>query len=150
MIKSNVTVIGTVTRSADIKEGRDGNAFITFGMKVHLQDGDQSADLDLSVAYDGEDEDVLFSNKGDRVKVEGVMTFKKMDDTTYFNLSAKKVKKVGEAAEYAPVPGHAGIQGRHPAPGQERGVPHLRCLQCREGRRGPVLLHLGAFPGLRG
>ena len=99
MIKSNVTVIGTVTRSADIKEGRDGNAFITFGMKVHLQDGDQSADLDLSVAYDGEDEDVLFSNKGDRVKVEGVMTFKKMDDTTYFNLSAKKVKKVGEVAE---------------------------------------------------
>ena len=99
MIKSNVTVIGTVTRSADIKEGRDGNAFITFGMKVHLQDEDESTDLDISVTYDGEDEDVLFTNKGDRVKVEGTMTFKKMGDVTYYNLSAQKVKKVGENAE---------------------------------------------------
>ncbi len=99
MIKSNVTVIGTVTRSADIKEGRDGNAFITFGMKVHLQDEDESTDLDISVTYDGEDEDVLFTNKGDRVKMEGTMTFKKMGDVTYYNLSAQKVKKVGENAE---------------------------------------------------
>jgi len=99
MIKSNVTVIGTVTRSADIKEGRDGNAFITFGMKVHLQDEEESTDLDISVTYDEEDEDVLFNNKGDRVKVEGVMTFKKMGDVTYSNLSAKKVMKVGETAE---------------------------------------------------
>ena len=99
MIKSNVTVIGTVTRSADIKEGRDGNAFITFGMKVHLQDDEESADLDIGVAYDGEDEDVLFSNKGDRVKAEGVMTFKKMGDTTYYNLSAEKIKKAGDGEE---------------------------------------------------
>ena len=49
-----------------------------------------------SVAYDGEDEDVLFTNKGDRVKVQGVMTFKKMGDTTYYNLSAEKVKKAGD------------------------------------------------------
>ena len=74
MIKSKVTVIGNVTRSADIKNGRDGQPFITFGMRVRLEDGEASADLDISVAYDGEDEDVLFTNKGDRVKVRGVMT----------------------------------------------------------------------------
>ena len=92
MIKSNVTVIGTVTRSADIKNGRDGKPFLTFGMRVRLEDGEESADLDISVAYDGEDEDVLFTNKGDRVKVQGMMTFKKMGDVTYYNLSAEKVK----------------------------------------------------------
>ena len=92
MIKSKVTVIGTVTRSADIKNGREGKPFITFGMRVHLGDGDDATDMDISVAYDGEDEDVLFTNKDDRVKVQGVMTFKKMGDVTYYNLSAEKVK----------------------------------------------------------
>ncbi|MBQ6178630.1 MAG: single-stranded DNA-binding protein [Bacteroidales bacterium] len=91
MIKCNVTVIGTVTRSADIKDGRDGNPFITFGMRVHLEDGEESADLDISVAVDGKDEDLLFTNKGDRVKVEGAMTVKRIGDTNYFNLSATKV-----------------------------------------------------------
>ena len=96
MIKSKVTVIGNVTRSADIKNGRDGQPFITFGMRVRLEDGEASAEIDISVAYDGEDEDVLFTNKGDRVKVQGVMTFKKMGDTTYYNLSAEKVGKAGD------------------------------------------------------
>ena len=99
MIKSKVTVIGNVTRSADIKNGRDGQPFITFGMRVRLEDGDASADLDISVAYDGEDEDVLFTNKGDRVKVKGVMTFKKMGDATYYNLSAEKVKTAEDGEE---------------------------------------------------
>ena len=92
MIKSKVTVIGTVTRSADIKNGRDGQLFISFGMRVRLGDGDDAADIDISVAYDGDDEDALFTNKEDRVKVQGVMTFKKMGDQTYYNLSAEKIK----------------------------------------------------------
>lgn len=92
MIKSNVTVIGTVNRSADIKDGREGKPFITFGMRVRLEAGEESADLDISVAYDGEDEDTLFTNKGDRVKVQGMMTIKRIGDTNYFNLSATKVK----------------------------------------------------------
>ena len=92
MIKSKVTVIGTVTRSADIKNGRDGQLFISFGMRVRLGDGDDAADIDISVAYDGDDEDALFTNKEDRVKVQGVMTFKKMGDQIYYNLSAEKIK----------------------------------------------------------
>ena len=91
MIKCNVNVIGTVTRSADIKDGRDGKPFITFGMRVHLVDGEESADLDISVACDGEDGDLLFTNKGDRVKVQGTMTVKRIGDTNYFNLSATKL-----------------------------------------------------------
>ena len=63
MIKSKVTVIGNVTRSADIKNGRDGQPFITFGMRVRLEDGEASAEIDISVAYDGEDEDVLPSRR---------------------------------------------------------------------------------------
>ena len=99
MIKSKVIVIGNVTRSADIKNGRDGQPFITFGIRVRLGDGDDAADIYISVAYDGEDEDVLFTNKDDRVKVQGVMTFKKMGDTTYYNLSAEKVGKAGDGED---------------------------------------------------
>ena len=90
MIKSKVTVIGNVTRSADIKNGRDGQPFITFGMRVRLEDGEASAEIDISVAYDGEDEDVLFTNKGDRVKVQGVMTFKKSAPRVLFNTRARR------------------------------------------------------------
>ena len=130
MIKSKVTVIGNVTRSADIKNGRDGQPFITFGMRVRLEDGEASAEIDISVAYDGEDEDVLFTNKGDRVKVQGVMTFKKMGDTTYYNLSAEKVGKAGDGD-----PWDARLQGCYSTPGQEGRIPPLRCVQRGEGRR---------------
>ena len=132
MIKSKVTVIGTVTRSADIKNGRDAQPFITFGMRVHIGDGDDSADLDISVAYDGKDEDVLFTNKGDRVKVQGVMTFKKMGDVTYYNLSAEKVK--GGATEEDTISGNLQFKGTLGAKGVVQ----------RQGKKGPFR-HFDAY-----
>ncbi len=132
MIKSKVTVIGTVTRSADIKNGRDAQPFITFGMRVHIGDGDDSADLDISVAYDGKDEDVLFTNKGDRVKVQGVMTFKKMGDVTYYNLSAEKVK--GGVSEEDSISGNLQFKGTLGAKGVVQ----------RQGKKGPFR-HFDAY-----
>ena len=95
MIKCNASVTGTVNRPADIKNGRDGKPFITFGMRVRLEDGRQAADIDISVACDGEDDDVLSISAGDRVKVEGVMTFKHLGDSLFYNLAAEKVSRDG-------------------------------------------------------
>ncbi len=91
MIKCNATVIGTVNRPVEIKSGRGDKAFVTIGLGVLVKDGDESAKLDVSVACDGEDDFVLDLIPGDRVKVKGVMTFKRFGDTVYYNLSAEKV-----------------------------------------------------------
>ena len=93
MIKCNATVIGTVNRPVEIKSGRGDKAFVTFGLGVLVKDGDESVKLDVSVACDGEDDFILDLVPGERVKVKGVMTFKRLGDSLYFNLSAEKVSE---------------------------------------------------------
>ena len=93
MIKCNATVIGTVNRPVEIKSGRGDKAFVTFGMGVLVKDGDESVKLDVSVACDGEDDFILDLVPGERVKVKGVMTFKRLGDSLYYNLSAEKVSE---------------------------------------------------------
>ena len=49
-----------------------------------------------SVACDGENDHVLGLTSGDRVKVKGVLTFRKREDIVFFNLSASEVSKTKE------------------------------------------------------
>ena len=91
MIKCNVTVIGTVNRPVELKNGRDGNPFVTFGLNVLLKDNQESKSIDISVASDGEDDSFLSLSKGDRVKLKGVLTFKRIGDATFLNLSAEEL-----------------------------------------------------------
>ena len=93
MIKCNATVIGTVNRPVEIKSGRGDKAFVTFGLGVLVKDGNESVKLDVSVACDGEDNFILDLVPGERVKVKGVMTFKRLGDSLYYNLSAEKVSE---------------------------------------------------------
>lgn len=93
MIKCNATVIGTVNRPVEIKSGRGDKAFVTFGLGVLVKDGDESVKLDVSVTCDGEDDFILDLVPGERVKVKGVMTFKRLGDSLYYNLSAEKVSE---------------------------------------------------------
>ena len=96
MIKSNVNVIGKVYRPVELKEDRNGNPFVTFGISVELKDKQESKSIDISVASDGEDNSVLSLKSGDRVKLTGVLTFRKREDTVYYNFSAEKVQKIGQ------------------------------------------------------
>ena len=96
MIKCNVNVIGKVYRPVELKEDRNGNPFVTFGVSVELKDKQESKSIDISVASDGEDNSVLSLKSGDCVKITGVLTFRKRDDTVYYNFSADKVQKIGQ------------------------------------------------------
>ena len=93
MIKCNVTIVGRVFRAPEIKNDREGNPFVTFGISTELKDNEEKRDIDISVACDGEDNHVLSLSTGDRVKVKGILTFRKREDVLFFNLSAKEVKK---------------------------------------------------------
>ena len=96
MIKCNVTIIGRVFRAPEIKNDREGNPFVTFGVSTELKDNGETRDIDISVACDGEDDNVLGLSSGDRVKVKGVLTFRKREDVVFFNLSASEVNKTKE------------------------------------------------------
>ena len=96
MIKCNVTIIGRVFRAPEIKNDREGNPFVTFGVSSELKDNGETRDIDISVACDGEDDNVLGLSSGDRVKVKGVLTFRKREDVVFFNLSASDVNKTKE------------------------------------------------------
>ena len=96
MIKCNVTIIGRVFRAPEIKNDREGNPFVTFGVSTELKDNGEIRDIDISVACVGEDEDILSLSSGDRVKVKGILTFRKREDIVFFNLSASEVSKTKE------------------------------------------------------
>ena len=96
MIKCNVTIIGRVFRAPEIKNDREGNPFVTFGVSTELKDNGETRDIDISVACDGDDNVVLGLSVGDQVKVKGVMTLRKREDVVFFNLSASEVNKTKE------------------------------------------------------
>lgn len=96
MIKCNVTVVGRVFRAPEIKNDREGNPFVTFGISSELKDNGETRDIDISVASDGEDDVILGLSVGDRVKVKGVLTLRKREDVVFFNLSASEVDKTKE------------------------------------------------------
>ena len=96
MIKCKVTIVGRVFRAPEIKNDRDGNPFVTFGISTELKEDEETHDIDISVACDGEEDSVLCLSIGDRVKVKGVLTFRKREDVLFFNLSANEIKKTKE------------------------------------------------------
>ena len=96
MIKCNVTIVGRVFRAPEIKNDKDGNPFVTFGISTEVKDNGETKEIDISVACDGEDDQVLSLSNGDRVKVKGVLTFRKREDVVFFNLSAGEVDKTKE------------------------------------------------------
>ena len=96
MIKCKVTIVGRVFRAPEIKNDREGNPFVTFGISTELKENEETRDIDISVACDGEEDSVLSLSIGDRVKVKGVLTFRKREDVLFFNLSANEVKKTKE------------------------------------------------------
>ena len=88
MIKCNVTVCGTLSRTAVKRTNKEGKPFSTFGINVVIPASvGINKTIEISVAKDG-DEDLSMLAVGSRVEVTGVLTFHKKDDNLWFNLSA--------------------------------------------------------------
>ena len=92
MIKCNVTVCGTITRSAQMRTNKEGKAFLAFGVSVVIAaKSGINKTFEISVAKDGGMEELNGLVNGTRVELAGVLTFHKKDDTIFLNMSATTV-----------------------------------------------------------
>ena len=90
MIKCNVSVCGTVSKAAVVRNGKDGMPFTTYSVDVVVpaKSGINKTVI-ISCIMDGDGaEGIVVDN---RIEVKGLLTFKKKDDNLYFNLKASEV-----------------------------------------------------------
>ena len=100
MIKCNVTVCGTITRSAQMRTNKDGKAFLAFGVSVAIPaKSGINKTFEISVAKDGGMDELNALSSGTRVEIVGVLTFRKKDETIFLNLSATGVNTFNAPAE---------------------------------------------------
>ena len=100
MIKCNVTVCGTISRSAQMRTNKDGKAFLAFGVSVVIPaKSGINKTFEISVAKDGGMDELNSLVSGTRIEIVGVLTFHKKDDTIFMNMSATGVNTFNAAAE---------------------------------------------------
>ena len=90
MIKCNVSVCGTVSKAAVVRNGKDGMPFTTYSVDVVVpaKKGINKTVM-VSCIMDGDCAEAIVV--GNRIDVKGVLTFKKKDDNLYFNLKGIEV-----------------------------------------------------------
>ena len=92
MIKCNVSVCGTVSKAAVVRNGKDGMPFTTYSVDVMVpaKKGINKTVM-VSCIMDGDCAEAIVV--GNRIDVKGVLTFKKKDDNLYFNLKGVEVSQ---------------------------------------------------------
>lgn len=100
MIKCNVTAVGTITRSASMRESKEGQSFMSFSMTVCIfNDSGTSFPLELSVSTDADEALLAAFAAGKRISVSGQMTPRKRGDVIYYNLKAASCSFTTAGAE---------------------------------------------------
>ena len=92
MIKCNVSVCGTISKAAMVRNGKDGMPFTTYSVDVVIpaKKGINKTVM-VSCIMDGDCAEAIVM--GNRIDVKGVLTFKKKDDNLYFNLKGIEVSQ---------------------------------------------------------
>ena len=92
MIKCNVSVCGTVSKAAVVRNGKDGMPFTTYSVDVVVpaKKGINKTVM-VSCIMDGDCAEAIVV--GNRIDVKGVLTFKKKDDNLFFNLKGIEVSQ---------------------------------------------------------
>ena len=92
MIKCNVSVCGTVSKAAVVRNGKDGMPFTTYSVDVVVpaKKGINKTVM-VNCIMDGDCAEAIVV--GNRIDVKGVLTFKKKDDNLYFNLKGIEVSQ---------------------------------------------------------
>ena len=90
MIKCEVSICAAISRNASVKEDKDHNNFVSFGVKLPVAGRNkEKLDLDISVTTDGGKDIAAIYTTGRRVEISGTMVIRKKDGKTYLNLRAQ-------------------------------------------------------------
>ena len=101
MIKCNVTVCGIISRSAQMRTGKEGKPFMSLGINVVIPaKSGINKTVEISVAKDGGSQEELANYPvGNRVEVVGTLTFHKKGEAFYLNLSATGINSFSAGSE---------------------------------------------------
>ena len=101
MIKCNVTVCGIISRSAQMRTGKEGKPFMSLGINVVIPaKSGINKTVEISVAKDGGSQEELANYPvGNRVEVVGTLTFHKKGEAFYLNLSATGINTFSAGSE---------------------------------------------------
>ena len=101
MIKCNVTVCGTISRTAQMRTGKEGKPFMSLGINVVIPaKSGINKTVEISVAKDGGSQEELANYPvGNRVEVVGTLTFHKKGEAFYLNLSATGINTFSAGSE---------------------------------------------------
>ena len=101
MIKCNVTVCGIISRSAQMRTGKEGKPFMSLGINVVIPaKSGINKTVEISVAKDGSSQEELANYPvGNRVEVVGTLTFHKKGEAFYLNLSATGINTFSAGSE---------------------------------------------------
>ena len=105
MIKCNVTINGTVSRTATVRTNSEGQSFICFSVKVAiLAKSGAGKQVEISVSRNGGETDTARYATGARVEMQGTLTFRKRGDNLYLNFHA-------DAVDFAPATDKDSVAG---------------------------------------
>lgn len=92
MIKAEVTITGTVRRSASIRTDRNNLPYVSFLMSVSMADGTGTKDISVFVSLpQAQQSDLSLYTEGQRVTASGTMDIRRKDDALSFYLTARLV-----------------------------------------------------------
>ena len=93
MIKCEVTLCGIVSRVATRRTTKDGKAYTNFAVKVNIPERNGTGiTAEVFINREGElSEDLSGMATGNRIQVQGELTFKKRGEMLYLNMDAKTI-----------------------------------------------------------
>lgn len=90
MFKGDVTLCGTISRSAEVKKNSQNEEFITFSVKYPAKGRDgETADVEFNVSADGSKESASVFTTGRKVSVKGILYIRNRGGKIYYNLRAE-------------------------------------------------------------
>ena len=113
MIKCNVTACGTISNSAVEKQSKEGTPFISFSITIPIAGSDGSgAELQVFVSAPGNKDTMGQYSTGRRVKVNGTLYIKKIDERTYYNLRSDGEIEIVKSTEADALTGSMEFKGK--------------------------------------
>ena len=113
MIKGEITLCGTIARTAEVKKSSEVHEFISFPVKYKAvgRDGSEQ-EVEITVSADGGKQSTSVFTTGRRISVKGTMTIRKLGDKLYYNLRSESEPALVSSTEEDVLEGTMHFEGK--------------------------------------